>query len=408
MTLIECYTDSHIDNIAACLALRPDRMILIGDARKATDALARYEALLQRRGHTAKLQFEDISGFNFTEIYRLLKELTTNREEDLVIDLTGGDELVIMAVGAVLANMEPPQRDRVLVQKYDRTEHIIQTCCGGNVERNGTAPTVSIEEILLLHGGTLHPDSRQPAAEYPARALDQLWAFVAEDPRKWNRSVALLNELESRCEEKMRISLPIETLSGSIPNFHDKNESIRSLLSDLQSCGVIENNSTDDTIEYNYSSPMMRHCLEKAGNVLEIKTLLEGRAVTKNGLPFFHDCRMSVGIDWDGILHTPMERMPETRNEIDVVLMRHLTPLFISCKNGSIGEEELYKLHTVASRFGGPNVRKMLIATDLNQKSAFSNRAFMQRAWDMDIFLVPDAANLSPEEWQDIFYKAMF
>ena len=59
---------------------------------------------------------------------------------------------------------------------------------------------------------------------------------------------------------------------------------------------------------------------------------------------------------------------PRPATKIDVILMHGTTLLFISCKNGNIGEEELYKLHTVAERFGGPYVRKMLIATNLDRK----------------------------------------
>jgi hypothetical protein len=87
--------------------------------------------------------------------------------------------------------------------------------------------------------------------------------------------------------------------------------------------------------------------------------------------------------------------------------MRGMTPLFISCKNGNVSEEELYKLNTVAERFGGPYAKKMLIATDLDRKGSSANRAFIQRAWDMDIFLVTDAAELTREEWRQVFKKAM-
>ena len=90
-----------------------------------------------------------------------------------------------------------------------------------------------------------------------------------------------------------------------------------------------------------------------------------------------------------------------------MILIHGTTPLFISCKNGAIGEDELYKLHTVAQRFGGPNAKKMLIATDLYHKNPKSTRAFAQRAWDMDIFLVTDAAACTKEEWQQIFLQAM-
>ena len=90
----------------------------------------------------------------------------------------------------------------------------------------------------------------------------------------------------------------------------------------------------------------------------------------------------------------------------DVILMHGVTPLFISCKNGSIAEEELYKLHTVATRFGGSHVKKMLVATELPKKGDNPNYAFIQRAKDMGIYLVTDAANLSIQGWRDALKQA--
>ena len=84
-----------------------------------------------------------------------------------------------------------------------------------------------------------------------------------------------------------------------------------------------------------------------------------------------------------------------------------MTPLFISCKNGDIGEEELYKLNTVAERFGSRFARKMLIATDLERKGPMSMKAYIQRAKDMGIYLVTDAGELTDRQWQQIFLDAM-
>ena len=217
----------------------------------------------------------------------------------------------------------------------------------------------------------------------------------------------LLGEFESRSDSKMQVFLPLSYLRTSISNFESKEESVRELLGKLHRWGIIDDQSSKNALEYTYTSQLFRYCTLKAGNVLEVKTLLEGRAVQENGESYFSDCQMSVSIDWDGVVHDPMDRVPETRNEIDVVLMHGTTPLLISCKNGNVGEDELYKLHTVAERFGGPYAKKMLIATDLDRKSPTANRAFIQRAWDMDIFLVTDAAELSGAEWCQIFKKAM-
>ena len=141
--------------------------------------------------------------------------------------------------------------------------------------------------------------------------------------------------------------------------------------------------------------------------MLEVKVLLEARRLREQGKPYFADSRMGVSIDWDGEIFDPCLRIPETRNEIDLIVMRGMTPLFISCKNGNIGEEELYKLHTVAVRFGGAEARKMLVATDLDRRSEAANRSFVRRARDMGICLVTDAAELSDGQWEDVLKSAM-
>ena len=230
---------------------------------------------------------------------------------------------------------------------------------------------------------------------------------MAEDPREWNRDIAVLAEFESRSDSKTQVFLPLSYLRRNIADFEQKEARLRYLLGEFDRRGVVSDQSSASALEYTYTSRLMRSCTEKAGNALEIKTLLEARALRQDGKPFFHDCRMGVSIDWDGIVHSPEQRVPETRNEIDLILTRGLTPLFVSCKNGTIGDDELYKLSTVAERFGGPYARKMLIATDLDQKNPASDRSFIQRARDMGIYLVTDGAKLSRKDWQSIFKAAL-
>ena len=406
MTLIEFFTESHIDNIAACLRLQPDRMVMVGNAAEMSEPIRRYKKLLKQRGIAAEVTLCDVQNMDLKEIYAALKKVVL-AAKDCVIDLTGGDAWVILAVGAVLAELPAETRQRIRVEKYDHEAGAVRDCTNHNRKIQTTVPELSVAELIALHGGILHPASYQPPADCSRRDLAGLWDIVSEAPREWNRAIMLLSEFESRSDSKMQVFLPLAHLHNSISNFETKEDTVRELLDKLQHKGIIDDQSSRNVLEYTYSAQMLRHCTQKAGNVLEVKTLLEGRAVLENGKPYFHDCQMSVGIDWDGVVHDPVDHIPETRNEIDVVLMHESTPLFISCKNGNIGEEELYKLHTVAERFGGPYAKKMLIATDLDRKSPTANRAFIQRAWDMDIFLVTDAAELSGEEWRQIFKKAM-
>lgn len=402
MTLIECFTSAHIDNIAACLRLRPDKMVMVGNAAEMGDSIKRYKKLLKQRGMGTEITVCDVQRMDLGDIYAALKKVVLE-VKDCVIDLTGGDECAIMAVGAVLVELPVEARKRIRVEKYDHEAGIVRDCVNDNRKIPAKAVTLTVEELIALHGGILHPDAYQPPANSSSRDLDRLWQMVSEAPKDWNLAIRKLGEFESRSDSKMRVSLPLEQLRGRISDFETKEEIVRDLLGKLHHLGIIEDRSSYHTLEYTYRSQMLRYCTQKAGNVLEMKTLLEGRAVLENGAPYFNDCQMSVTIDWDGVVNDPMDHTPETRNEIDVVLMHGTTPLFISCKNGNIDEAEPYKLHTVAERFGGPYAKKMLIVTD----PAAISPALDQRTQDMHITLVTNFANLSKDEWRHVFKKAM-
>lgn len=406
MTLIECFTNSHIDNIAACLRLRPDKMVLVGNIADMRAPAKRYQKLLKKRGIAAEIILRDVQHMDLDDIFETLKKEIFDAVE-CVIDLTGGDESVVMAIGAVLAQLPVGVRQNIGVQKFDHNANVVRDCIHNNQEIQTSAVKLTVAELIELHGGRTHDDAYQPPTDCNPRDLAGLWDIVSEAPANWNRAIMMLSEFESRSDSKTEVFLPLKYLRSSISNFEVKEDGVRALLGKLHRQNIIDDQSSNSTLEYTYNSQMLRYCTQKAGNVLEMKTLLEGRAVLKNGAPYFHDCQMSVSIDWDDVIHDPVDLIPKTRNEIDVVLMHGTTPLFISCKNGNIGEEELYKLHTVAERFGGSYAKKMLIATDLDRKSPTANRAFIQRAWDMDIFLVTDAAELSREEWRQIFTQAL-
>ena len=406
MTLIECFTDSHMDNIAVCLGLRPEKLLLVGEKEAMRQPAEKYHDLLRQRGIATKIILSDVTGKDLSGI-RSVFEKHLAEEAECILDLTGGDELVIMAAGAALAGLDSRQRKAIRVQKFDYSQGRILDCLHGNRPLPHMPGSLSIRELIWLSGGDILPDAWQPATDSRPGELEGIWRIVAEDPKGWNRDIMVLNEFERRDNFGETISLDLEKLQGDISHFSEKEEQVRTLLDKLHRQGIIDDRSSRNRLEYTYRSPLLRYCTLKAGNALEVKTLLEARAMQENGSRFFGDSRMSVSIDWDGDLTAGAQHLPDTRNEIDVLLMHGNTPLFISCKNGTIGEEELYKLHTVAGRFGGPHARKMLIATDLEQKSVASNRSLVQRAWDMDIFLVTDAAELSSADWKELFRLAV-
>ena len=153
-------------------------------------------------------------------------------------------------------------------------------------------------------------------------------------------------------------------------------------------------------ISFTYRNAFVKNCVGKAGEILETKILQIAYDMRdKKGRPYCSDADRGVFIDWAGILPDAEERGHDTENEIDVMMMHDLTPVFISCKNGAFDDEELYKLFTVSSRFGGSYVKRILVCTDFNERSErYPHLA--QRAKDMGISIIPGVQNLSDVEIQ--------
>lgn len=404
MTLIQCFDPSRLENMAGCLRLQPDKLILLGDAQQMDDPVVQYREVLLRRGQSMKIEPYPIDGMEVSQVVQLLKDLA-DREEEPVLDLTDGTVEVTMAAGALVA--EGSCRGKLRLQRYESETGCYVDCDGDGRTVEGQPISLTADQMITLYGGLVHPMPSQLPEDANPRTLQPLWEVVCDNPKEWNHWIPMLAELESRAGFGMKIQLSVESLTESFPSYPEKKETLDTVREALKKAGVIKDETTDKEICYEYTHPLFRYCTKKAGNALEVKVLLEAKALKKNGKPFFDDCQMGVTIDWDGQIFSPEEHVAETRNEVDLILTRGTRTLFISCKNGNIPEIELYKLSTLAEEFGGPYVRKMLIATNLDRGNEAANKFFERRAKDMGVELVDDGAGLSRKKWAQLLEDAM-
>ena len=402
MTLIECFDKTVLENIAGTLYLNPDKVIILGEEEKMQGVQKRFQDFVDGRKMKTRIVTQDVRGMNIQELTQLLLELVST-EPDCVIDVTGGDERVLVAVGMMLGQVEG---EKPTVQKFDLTTDHPMDCDGDGMIIPPDPVQLTVKELVALHGGIVHPDSYQPSQSATALDMAGFWKFVADDPYMWNDLQTILGQFEKRSQDKYDLTIPKSKLRSEIKDYKNKEKVFQNLLNILESRGMIRDFSDGECYRYRYNSGLFRQCTKKAGNALELKVLLEARAQQADGEPYFHDCLMGVHIDWDGVVHVKNET-PDTHNEIDAILTRGLSSLFVSCKNGTIEEEELYKLHTVAQRFGGPYAKKLLIATDLSFRDERSERAFHQRARDMQIHVEADAGSLTSYGWTELFMNLM-
>ena len=257
MTLLEFFTESHIDNIAACLRLCPESMIIVGSIDQMRDPVKRYRELLKQRKQRTEITMCDMQGKDLAQIREVLARLVRS-DDQVVIDLTGGDETVLLAAGAVLAGLDTSKRQSIRVEKFDHEHDVVLDCLNGNRRLPTKSVTLTVEELIFLHGGSIYPDSYQPPADCRRSELNRLWDIVSRAPHTWNDTIPKLNEFESRADSKTQIFLPLAYLRRSIHECEQKEQPIRELLDKLDDAGVIYNESTHTSLEYTYRSPMLR------------------------------------------------------------------------------------------------------------------------------------------------------
>lgn len=407
MTVVELFDKSAITNVASSLSMRPDKIIFLGSgkAMKRFDRI--HQELLRSRGISTQVECRSIPLNSLSSILAELRQIVET-EEQCIFDLTGGPELVLAAMGMVYR--EYPQK-HIGLQRIRVADGMVTDCDDDGKVLYDTRPELTVEELIRLHGGAIRHESGGEERTYPwqldeefVQDIHTLWDISREDPGRWNAQVTALAGLTGDPDpEDLEVRIPLELLQE-----RSGDGFLEELLDRLYDRGMICCYGSDGyCLSYSYKNAQIKKCLEKAGTVLELKVLATATELQQeDGTPFYTDAMAGVFIDWDGDLHESGDAEKDTENEIDVLLTKGLTPVFISCKNGRVEDEELYKLNTVADRFGGKNAKRVLIATYIG-KPPVSLQYFRRRARDMKIQLIENAHLLSREEFARILKKAV-
>lgn len=399
MTIVECFDRDPLENIASCLSLVPDTLVFVGDQAVMQKSVERYKKFFKNKNIPTKIILCHADMNDINSITSALEKII-KPESECVLDMSGGDGVALAAAGAFYEKHK--RQYNISLQQFNIFDASVSDLDGDNKTVSGKAPKITVKELISLYGGKVATKKVQPDERYGTSDIAALWTLCAKSKKAWNKRLSVLSEFEKRSGAKadaLYVSVNYKSVKNSIKDFDVKKSEFLTLIYDLRSCGAIKiHNQTDDVLNYSYKNALICDCLNLAGNLLEYKTLFEGRKH-----PAFNDCLMSVNIDWDGILN-PDGKPKDTFNEIDCIFMQGLTPLFISCKNGEIKDEEIYKLNTVAERFGGKHAKKLLVSTNAFYGDENTLRSFKRRVLDMGIVFEADAATA---DWQKLLFNAL-
>lgn len=401
MTVIEFFDKTPIENAIGLLTMNPSKIIFVGDKDDMQKQEKAFNAFKEKINSKAEVQYRPIRKNQLSKIVEALSDIVEN-EEDIVFDLTGGNDLNLVAIGIVYQKY--PQKN-IRLQRFNIEGNTVTDCDNdGKVNYTGS-PQITIEQNILLHGGIINNNKTHlwNLSDDFISDIEKMWLICKGNPGYWNSCCHVLDAANKKgFSQQNNAALAVCASISRLKHFlkTQKSEwcSVDSFLKQLQDKGLILDYSNDsECITYTYKNEQIKRCLIKAGNALELKVFNMVRNISrKDNSPIFNDAMNGVYIDWDGEVHGKRTSIKDTENEIDVMLMQGIKPVFISCKNGQVFQEELYKLETVAQRFGGRYAKKILVSTYADNNSD-RREYFEMRAKDMGIHLISDVNTMNSD-----------
>lgn len=413
MTFVEFFDKNAIENICACLVNKPDKVIFLGTGSgKMKKHVERYKKIFSERG--LEIEFvapKAVTQNNLQTMVDILAEIV-EENDDLVFGLTGGEDLHLVAMGIIYERYK--DKKKIQMHRFNLKNNTISDCDqDGNTIFEGVSPSLNVQENIRIYGGDIVYEYERAGSTYPWEYtdeflidIDRMWEICRENPKTWNSYAGILaraDALKNEFDPMLNTDIGYSALAPYIKASEVKSTDLQNFIRKLYEQGLIIDYTIDsDRFYISYKDDQVKRCLTKSGQVLEMKiTALLLKDVDGNGEKMFNDVVNGVCIDWDGKIAEYTDR-PDIYNEIDVLAIHGTIPVFVSCKNGKVDINELYKLNSVAERFGGSYALKMLIATGLQEKERKSFEHLFERAEGMGIKVLDniryDFDNFSDEE----------
>lgn len=390
--LIELYDADAVENIISLETGRYDLLIFLcfkdSDPDQKKRAIMR-SVILGRTG--TEVLFEEADEKNTGSAKDALLSLAARYPDaQFVVDLTGGDEVLVAAFGFFMAGYGG---NNFTAHRIDIRSGTKQYSAGERKEYDADAFTpvyFTFSDIIRLYGGCVtgaFPEEFGSVAEKKRYEILRIWNAVKDMASDWNRFCSIPYVSGIGADESGTVSRKF-----SKPN--DVTTAQR-VMSRLKKRGIVKSyEMTDNSLKYRFQpSAETEELYVSSGVALEMYT-----ALAASGTGLFRECYTRVLLDVDG---TVSKQGSDPTNELDVTLMYGFIPVFISCKNTEITKEYLYEIKTLAEHFGGRYALPMIVST----KSAF--QPVRERAKEMHIMMIDDVQSLSLKEYRAAISKTV-
>lgn len=392
MTIVEFYDSDPIENAVSLLLEGAEKIIYIGyNSKQLKRVIEDYSEIASNKGVLVEFDSKTANRNDLLSITTVLENIV-EAEKECVFDLSGGDDLYLVAAGIVYER----NKDKVQLHRFNVHNGKLSDCdADGNILKT-SFKELSLNEIIRCSGGRIIYDTEEPLATHIwdftpdfVSDVEVLWGLCTKNNRYWNMLISSIGQnTVYKNDDLLSIEINYNALENSLNNKGVNDNYIKDFFKKLSSCGFIKDLViTEHTLSYKYKNNDIKECLSKAGLLLELFMMIKATALkNEDGSSYYTDALTGVMIDWND---EEMEDRRPVRNEIDVLLVKGLVPVFVSCKNGEVEVDELYKLSTVANRFGGKCAKKIIIAPSIDEMGKKAEY-IAERANEMGIKIIKD------------------
>ena len=285
-----------------------------------------------------QVHFRQLSLENLAEN---LDTILTN-DKQITFDVFGSDSLLALS----LYQYALERKIQLLAMDVD---HGLQYDwkLGKLEKKNLVVPTLTIQQLIALRGGKLLKSKQPFHTPKQIAAIKKLANFALTNPEEWLKvtqffASARTSNLHSETGKELENN----------GKRHSYPKSIISLLTDADLLHIEE--ETSKQVSYTFSTPEAQLLCRSKGHILELYLYL--LALESE---YFDECMIGAEIDWNGIF----PEVDNVQNEIDVVLRKGQSIIFISCKMTDLSVEAINELEVYANHFAGETCLKLIVCS---------------------------------------------
>ncbi len=200
MTYVELFDSNVMENICTCLVAPPEKVVFLGNKIKEMTAhKERYESFFRGRGINTVIEVCSVNRNDMNAVVGALDKIV-QAEAECTIDITGGDDVFLVAVGIILERYR--EKGSVQVHRYNIRNGSFMDCDqDGKTLSVSKLPKLTFAENLLLYGGCTSGDDDLGSEEWEMTEtfksdVEKMWKICSKDTKRWNSYTNFLSAFE--------------------------------------------------------------------------------------------------------------------------------------------------------------------------------------------------------------------